>query len=314
VKIAYLFPGQGSQKVGMGRALAEAFPESREAFAEADAALGFRLSGLCFEGPDDQLQLTANTQPAILTASLAAHRALTARGAPRPAFVAGHSLGEYSALVAAGALPLADAARIVRRRGEYMQEAVPVGVGAMAAILGLDLPAIEAACREAAGGEVVAPANINSPGQVVIAGHAGAVDRAAERCKASGAKRAVRLPVSAPFHCALMRPAQQRLESDLAEAAFADPEPPLVNNVDASVVTSGVECREGLVRQVSAPVRWQECVERLAAEGVDTFVEIGPGQVLGGLVRRIAKGAVVLSVEDPESLDRSVAALETGGA
>jgi len=312
MKVAFVFPGQGSQKVGMGRELAEAFPESREVFGEADAALGFPLSSLCFDGPEDQLQLTANTQPALLATSIAAHRALASRG-PSPAFVAGHSLGEYSALVAARALPLVDALRTVRKRGEYMQDAVPVGVGAMAAVLGLDLEAIEKACREAAEGQVVAPANINSPGQVVIAGHAAAVDRAADRCKAAGAKRAVRLPVSAPFHCALMSPAQERLEKDLATLSFGDPSPALVNNVDAQVVRTGPDCRNGLVRQVSSPVRWQECVERLVAEGVDTFVEIGPGQVLGGLVKRIAKGARVLNVEDPESLERTVSALAVAG-
>jgi [acyl-carrier-protein] S-malonyltransferase len=316
MKTAFLFPGQGSQKVGMGRALAESLPECAEVFREADEALGFALSALCFEGPEDALQLTANTQPAILAASVAAHRALAARGA-RADYVAGHSLGEYSALVAAGALTLRDAVRTVRRRGEYMQEAVPVGQGAMAAILGLEVPAIEAACAEAAEGEIVSPANINSPGQVVIAGNTGAVDRAVERCKAAGAKRAVRLPVSAPFHCRLMMPAQERLAADLESLRIADPSPPLVNNVDARVVRSGADCREGLVRQVSAPVRWQECVERLVGEGVSTFVEVGPGHVLGGLVKRIAKGTRVLSVENPESLDHVASALAgvpAGGA
>ena len=308
MKTAFVFPGQGSQKVGMGKALAGAFSESRAVFDEADAAVGFSLSGLCFEGPETDLQLTANTQPAILAASIAAHRALVARG-PGADFVAGHSLGEYSALVAAEALTVREAVRAVRRRGEYMQEAVAVGQGAMAAILGLDLPAIEAACAEAAEGEVVTPANINSPGQVVIAGHAGAVSRAVERCKAAGAKRAVALPVSAPFHCALMMPAQERLEADLATLPFADPRMPLVNNVDARLVRSAAECRQGLVRQVSAPVRWQQCVEALVGEGVSTFVEVGPGQVLGGLIKRIAKGARILSVEDPASLERAVDSL-----
>jgi [acyl-carrier-protein] S-malonyltransferase len=312
MRVAFIFPGQGSQSVGMGRALADAYAESRETFEEADATLGFRISSLCFSGPESELQLTANTQPAILTSSVAAFRALAPRAAP-PAFVAGHSLGEYSALVAAGALSFRDAVATVRRRGEYMQEAVPVGVGAMAAVLGLDLEAIERVCREAADGEVVAPANINSPGQVVIAGHASAVDRAAEGCKAAGARRAVRLPVSAPFHCALMLPAQQRLEVDLGRISFADPAPALVNNVDARVTSAGPACRDGLIRQVSAAVRWQECVERLVAEGVDTFVEIGPGQVLSGLVKRIAKGARVLNVEDPESLARAATVLAAAG-
>jgi [acyl-carrier-protein] S-malonyltransferase len=311
MSVAFVFPGQGSQVVGMGKALFDAFPQSRAVFEEADAALGFALSRLCFEGPEAELQLTANTQPAILAASLAALRPLLARGA-RPDWVAGHSLGEYSALVAAGAIGLADALRTVRRRGEYMQEAVPVGVGAMAAILGLDLPAIEDACREAAAGEVVSPANVNSAGQVVIAGHAAAVDRASELCKARGAKRAVRLPVSAPFHCALMKPAQDRLASDLAALAFRDPEVPLVSNVDARVVREGDACRDGLVRQVSGAVRWQESVELLAREGVDVFVEVGPGTVLSGLVRKIAKGARVLNVDSPESLEAAVAALGAG--
>jgi len=309
--IAFVFPGQGSQQVGMGKALTLAFRESREVYAQADAALGFPLSKLCFEGPEADLQLTANTQPAILATSVAALRPLVARGV-KPERVAGHSLGEYSALVAAGAIALEDALRTVRRRGQYMQAAVPVGVGAMAAILGLDLAAIEAACREAAQGEVVSPANVNSPGQVVIAGHAAAVARASEKCKAAGAKRAVPLPVSAPFHCALMQPAQDRLAPELEALAFRDPEPPLVNNVDAAVVRDGASCRAGLVRQVVGTVRWQESVERLAAEGVTTFVEVGPGTVLSGLVKKIAKGARVLSVDSPESLEATVAALRAG--
>jgi [acyl-carrier-protein] S-malonyltransferase len=308
LKIAAVFPGQGSQKVGMGKALAEAFPESRAVFDEVDKALGFELSRLCFEGPEGDLQLTTNTQPAILATSIAAWRALSSR--IKPAFVAGHSLGEYSALVAAGAIGLADAAVAVRRRGQYMQEAVPVGVGAMAAILGLDAPAIENACREAAQGQVVSPANINSPGQVVIAGHKEAVERAGALCKAAGAKRAVPLPVSAPFHCALMRPAQERLASDFGSIAFRDPVAPLVNNVDARVVRTADECREGLVRQVSAPVRWLEVVETLAREGVDTVIEIGPGTVLAGLVKKIDRNLRVMSVEDPASLE---AALQTLG-
>jgi [acyl-carrier-protein] S-malonyltransferase len=309
MSVAFVFPGQGSQKVGMGKALADAFPESRAAFDEADAALGFPLSTLCFEGPESDLQLTANTQPAILTASAAAWRALKAKTGAKPAFVAGHSLGEYSALVAAGVLPLADAAVAVRRRGQYMQEAVPVGVGAMAAILGLDLPAIEKACKDSAQGQVVSPANLNSPGQIVIAGHKEAVERASAACKAAGAKRAVPLPVSAPFHCTLMRPAQERLANDLAQLRFADASAPLVNNVEAKVVRSGDECREGLIRQVSAPVRWIEVVETLAREGVKTVVELGPGTVLGGLVKKIAKDVRVLNVEDPASLVATAAAL-----
>ena len=311
MSVAFVFPGQGSQQVGMGRALAEAFPESRQVFEEADSALGFDLARLCFDGPEGDLQLTTNTQPAILAASVASLRPLLARGV-RPAWVAGHSLGEYSALVAAGALSLADALRTVRCRGQYMQAAVPVGIGAMAAILGLDLPSIEEACRQSAEGEVVSPANENTPGQVVIAGHAGAEDRAAERCKAAGAKRAVRLPVSAPFHCALMKPAQDRLAPELAGLAFGDPAVPLVNNVAARVVRDASSCRDGLVRQVSGAVRWQESVELLAREGVTTFVEVGPGTVLSGLVRKIAKGVRVRSVDSPESLETAVAALGAG--
>ena len=308
MSVAFVFPGQGSQKVGMAKALADAFPEARAVFAEADDALGFPLSRLCFEGPEAELQLTANAQPAILVASVAALRVLEARGA-RPDWVAGHSLGEYSALVAARALELRDAVVAVRRRGEYMQEAVPAGEGAMAAVIGLDLPAVQQACREAAQGQVVSPANMNSPGQVVIAGHAAAVGRAVEACTAAGARKAVRLAVSAPFHCALMAPVQARLAADLSRVPFRNAEVPLVNNVDARVVRSAEECRDGLVRQVSAPVRWQEGVELLARQGVTTFVEVGPGTVLAGLVRRIAKGTKVLHVEDPASLEKSLAAL-----
>jgi [acyl-carrier-protein] S-malonyltransferase len=307
--VAFVFPGQGSQKIGMGRGFYDAVPESRAVFEEADGALGFPLSRLCFEGPEEQLQLTANTQPAILATSVAAAQALGARGI-RPDWVAGHSLGEYSALVTAGVLSLRDAVVAVRRRGQYMQEAVPVGEGAMAAILALDPALVEEACREAAQGQVVSPANINSPGQVVIAGHAAAVDRASELCKKAGAKRAIRLPVSAPFHCALMMPAQERLARDLAGLSFAEATVPVVNNVDATVVRSPDPCRDGLVRQVSATVRWQESVERLVREGVDTFVEVGPGTVLSGLVKKIDRSVRVLSVEDPASLETTATALQ----
>jgi [acyl-carrier-protein] S-malonyltransferase len=308
MSMAFVFPGQGSQKVGMGQALAHAFPEARAVFDEADAALGFALSRLCFEGPEADLQLTANTQPAILAVSVAALRVLDGRGL-RPDWVAGHSLGEYSALVAAGTLSLASAVLTVRQRGQFMQEAVPVGEGAMAAILGLHLAAIEEACHEAAQGQVVAPANINAPGQVVIAGQAAAVGRASERCKAAGARRAIPLPVSAPFHCALMEPAAARLSPVLHGLPFPDPSLPIVRNIDAQPTRTGAECRDGLVRQVSGAVQWQASVERMVQEGVKTFIEVGPGTVLSGLVKKIAKEAMVLSVEDPPSLEKTRAAL-----
>ena len=305
--IAFVFPGQGSQKVGMGKALADAYPEARAAFDEADAALGEPLSRLCFEGPDEQLTLTENTQPAILTASIAAQRVLAARGI-QPAFVAGHSLGEYSANVAAGTIQFADAVRIVRRRGRYMQEAVPVGQGAMAAILGLDAATVQQACDQAAEGEVVSPANINGAGQVVIAGAKGAVERAGAIAKTLGAKRAIPLPVSAPFHCALMKPAEDRLAPELRALAVQTPRVPIVANVDAAPKREAQAAIEALVRQVSSPVRWEEVVRRLASEGVTTYVEVGPGTVLSGLVRKIQKEARVFSFAAPEDL----AALEEG--
>jgi [acyl-carrier-protein] S-malonyltransferase len=300
--IAFLFPGQGSQKVGMGRAMADAYPECRGVFDEADHALGESLSHLCFDGPEERLVLTENTQPAILTVSIAAHRLLESRGI-RPQIVAGHSLGEYSAHVAAGTLAFADAVRIVRRRGRYMQEAVPVGTGAMAAVLGLASDEVAAACAEAAEGEVVAPANLNAPGQVVIAGTVAAVKRAGERAKARGAKRVIPLPVSAPFHCALMKPAEDRLAPELRALATSTPRVPVVANVDAELKTDGQAAIEALVRQVSAPVRWEDVVARLASAGVRAYVEVGPGTVLSGLVRKIQRDARVASLETPADLE-----------
>ncbi len=310
--IAYIFPGQGSQAPGMGRELAEESAAAREVFEGADEALGFSISRLCFEGPAEELQLTENTQPAILTASVAAWRAAEEAGLAAPQFVAGHSLGEYSALVAAGALSLSDAVRVVRKRGRYMQEAVPVGEGAMAAILGLDAEVVRGVCEEVAEGEVCSPANINSPNQVVIAGTAGAVERAMAKLKERGAKRAIPLKVSAPFHCALMLPAQERLAADLKEIEFADLRVPLVTNVDAAVIRTGSEARDSLVRQVSSPVRWRESVEVLWREGARTFVEVGPGKVLSGLVRQIAPEAKCLNVENAASLEATRAALAEG--
>ncbi|MCA1615593.1 MAG: ACP S-malonyltransferase [Acidobacteria bacterium] len=313
--IAYIFPGQGSQHAGMGRELAEAFPAAREVFAEADDALGFALSRLCFEGPAEELQLTENTQPTILAASVAALRALEGEGFPAPSYVAGHSLGEYTALVAAGVLGLADALRTVRARGRYMQEAVPAGAGAMAAVVGSDEASVAEACAEAARGEVCGPANLNSPTQIVIAGHAGAVDRAVEILKSRGVRKAVRLKVSAPFHSALMMPAQERLAEDLARLDFADPRVPVVTNADARLVRSGVEARESLVRQVSSPVRWSEAIALLAGrEGVGTFVEVGPGKVLAGLLRQIAPGARAASVGDRAGLEAARELLDSGRA
>jgi len=306
--IAFLFPGQGSQKVGMGRALVEQSPEARAVFDEADAALQpsddpeievTRLSRLMFEGPEEELTLTEYAQPAILTASIAAYRVLVARGIT-PDFVAGHSLGEYSANVAAGTMAFADAVRIVRRRGMYMQEAVPVGEGAMAAILGLDADTVSRACEEAAEGEVVSPANINGGGQVVIAGAVAAVARAGARAKALGAKRVIPLAVSAPFHCTLLKPAEARLAPELRALHVRNPVVPIVANVDAEPKRDAAAAIEALVRQVSSPVRWEACVRRLASEGVRTYVEVGPGTVLSGLVKKIHKDASVFSFAAPD--------------
>jgi [acyl-carrier-protein] S-malonyltransferase len=308
VKVAFIFPGQGSQYPGMGRDLAQSFACARDAFAEADAALGFPISKLCFEGPAEELQLTANTQPAILTVSVAAARILREQGIQAD-FVAGHSLGEYSALVAGGALQLAEAVTLVRKRGQYMQEAVPIGKGAMAAILGLSGAVLDEICHEAAHGEVVSAANLNSPGQVVIAGSTPAVSRAVEMARGRGAKRAIMLNVSAPFHCALMKPAQDRLSADLDAAQLKDLYTPVVNNVSADMVTTASTVREGLKRQVTAPVRWEESVLRLRQMGVSFFVEVGPGKVLSGLVRQIDRAAECLRVEDMASLNETLAQL-----
>jgi len=290
--IAFIFPGQGSQKVGMGRALADAFPICRDTLAEADEALGEPLSRLCFEGPEDELTLTRNAQPAILAVSIATYRLLASRGL-EPAFVAGHSLGEYSANVAAGTFAFADALRIVRRRGQYMQEAVPVGTGA-------------------AEGDVVSPANLNGAGQVVIAGGRDAVARAGERAKALGAKRVVPLPVSAPFHCALMRPAEARLAPELRALAVSAPGVPIVANVDAEPKRDAAAAIEALVRQVSAPVQWEAVVRRLASEGVRAYVEVGPGAVLSALARKIDRDATVVHVDAPEGLEKAEALSRAG--
>ena len=299
--IAFIFPGQGAQKVGMGRALADAFPICRETFEEADAALGAPLSQVIFDGPEDRLTLTENTQPAILAVSTAAARFLASRGLT-PAFVAGHSLGEYSANVAAGTFAFADALRLVQRRGRYMQEAVPAGEGAMAAILGLDADAVAQACVEAADGEVVSPANLNGAGQVVIAGARDAVARAGQRARALGAKRVIPLAVSAPFHCALMKPAEDRLAPELRAIQAQAPRVPIVANVDAEPKRDARSAIEALVQQVSSPVRWEAVVRRLASEGVTTYVEVGPGSVLSGLVRKIHREATVVSFGSPDDL------------
>ncbi|MGH9737738.1 MAG: ACP S-malonyltransferase [Candidatus Acidiferrales bacterium] len=300
-KLAFLFPGQASQYPGMGRDLAEKFPESRAVFDEADAALGFSISKMCFEGSEEQLKLTENTQPAILTVSVAAYRAIEKRGIV-PDFAAGHSSGEYSALVAAGTLEFAAAVKLVRARGCYMQEAVPAGEGAMAAIMGLSPSDVAEICRKAAENEVVSPANVNSSEQIAISGTAAAVKRAVEIASQAGAKRAVMLPVSAPFHCALMQPAQQRLEPDLRAAAFSALRFPVVTNVDAEAITTGEEARDALIRQVTSPVRWVESVREMIDAGVNIFVEVGPGRVLTGLLRQIDRSVRCFQAEDSASV------------
>ena len=312
-KIAFLFPGQGSQSVGMGKDLAERYPVARQTFDEADEALGYKLSHVCFDGPEDQLRMTEITQPAILTASVAAWRVASEKGL-KPTFVAGHSLGEYSAHVAAGTLSFADAVRTVRNRGKYMQEAVPVGVGAMAAILGMQIEKVAALCTDAAQGEVCESANINSPEQIVISGHTAAVERATKLADERGAKRAKVLPVSAPFHCSLMKPAQDRLAADLQALTFNDPSLPVLCNVDAALVTSAQPSRDALVRQVTGSVKWDQSIRELIAQGVETFVEVGPGKVLCGLMRQIDRTKTAVNVEDEASLEKALSKLREAAA
>jgi len=303
--VVFMFPGQGSQQVGMGRELASLYPVAKEAFDEADEALGYKLSQLCFEGPEDQLKLTEITQPAILAASVAAWRVLQSQGIT-PSYVVGHSLGEYSAHVAAGTLSFVDAVRTVRSRGQYMQEAVPVGVGGMAAILAFPAEQVEQICAEVAQGEVCQAANLNSPDQTVISGNRAAVQRAAALCKERGARKTVMLPVSAPFHCALMQPAQDRLAADLHVLTFHHPEVPVLCNVDAALVTTAEHSRDALIRQVTGTVQWVKSMQALIALGVENFVEVGPGKVLSGLIKQIDRARSFVNVQDEESLQKTL--------
>lgn len=306
--IALIFPGQGSQSVGMGKDLYEKYPLARQTFEEADDALGYKLSAVCFEGPEDQLRLTEITQPAILTTSIAALRVLETR-TPKPCYVAGHSLGEYSAHVAAGTFSFADAVRTVRNRGKYMQEAVPVGVGAMAAILGMNLDRVTAVCHDAAQGEVCEPANINSPEQIVISGNTAAVERATKLADERGAKRAKILPVSAPFHCSLMKPAQDRLKADLDALKMQKPVYPVACNVEATLVPDDLHAHDTLLRQVTGSVKWEQCIHLLIAQGVQTFIEVGPGKVLTGLMRQIDRSKTCMNASDDTTLTKTLESL-----
>ena len=311
--LAFLFPGQGSQLVGMGKELAEKYPVARQTFEEADAAQGMSLSRVCFEGPEEELRRTEITQPSILTVSIATWRVLDEQGV-KPAWVAGHSLGEYSAHVAAGTLSFTDAVRTVRNRGRYMQEAVPQGIGAMAAILGMDVEKVQTICRQAAQNEVCEAANLNSAEQVVISGHKGAVERAVTMATEQGAKKAVLLPVSAPFHCSLMQPAQERLAQDLKALQLRNPSTPVMCNVDAAIVQSADASRDALVRQVTGAVRWDECVRGLIAAGAETFVEVGPGKVLWGLMRQIDRSKSSWQTSDDAALQKTLQALNSSAS